>query len=150
MDISHFLVRLDNWRRVYGDKRTHWTSPTYTACKYAEAMCNRLPETEEQRLQREKEELEYREPVPPSPDYKDAELLQDVWATMPDYIEYVPVKKNIKVFVFGTPRELERVLRKSRVDGTREFLDWREKNLKAFFERVEREAEIREQFCGII
>lgn len=150
MDISHFLVRLDNWRRVYGDKRTHWTSPTYTACKYAEAMCDRLHETEEEREKREKEELEYREPVPPSPDYKDAELLQDVWAMMPDFIEYVPVKKNIKVFVFGTPRELEKRRQKAGAYTAEGFVTWRNQFIKLFFERAEREAEIREQFCDII
>lgn len=142
---SQLLSRLANWRRVYGDKLGRTVSPTYTFCRYAEAFIDRMKETEEEKRQREEDELRYREPLQPAPDYDDAELLQDVWSRMPDWIEGIPVKKNIKIFVFGTVRQLDNLVRKAGTPSS-EYLKWRNQFIRMFFERVEREEELRKEF----
>ncbi|WP_281523935.1 hypothetical protein [Turicimonas muris] len=143
---SQLLSRLANWRRVYGDKLGRTVSPTYTFCRYAEAFIDRMKETEEEKRQREEDELRYREPLQPAPDYDDAELLQEVWSRMPDWIEGTPAKKNIKIFVFGTARELEKRAYKAGASRGEDFVRWRDEFIRIFFERVEREEELRKEF----
>lgn len=143
---EHFLARLANWRRVYGDRPGKWVSPTFVFCRYAEAFIDRQKETDEEREKREAAELMYRDSPQPPPDYEDAELLQEVWAKMPDWIEGVPAKKNIKVFTFGTDRELEKRAYKAGVSRGEDFVRWRNQFIRMFFERVEREAELKKQF----
>lgn len=142
---SQLLSRLANWRRVYGDKLGRTVSPTYIFCRYAEAFIDRMKETEEEKRQREEDELRYRELHQPAPDYDDAELLQDVWSRMPDWIEGTPAKKNIKIFVFGTARELEKRAYKARASRGEDFVRWRNEFIRIFFERVEREEELRKE-----
>lgn len=143
---SQLLSRLANWRRVYGDKLGRTVSPTYTFCRYAEAFIDRMKETEEEKRQREEDELRYRELPQPAPDYDDAELLQEVWSRMPDWIEGTPAKKNIKIFVFGTARELEKRAYKTGASRGEDFVRWRDEFIRIFFERVEREEELRKEF----
>lgn len=143
---SQLLSRLTNWRRVYGDRPGKWVSPTFVFCRYAQTYFDRMKETDEEREKREAQELMYREPLQPAPDYADAELLQEVWAKMPDWIEGVPAKKNIKVFTFGTDRELEKRAFKAGVRKGEDFVRWRNQFIRMFFERVEREAELKKQF----
>lgn len=147
---SQLLSRLANWRRVYGDKLGRAVSPTYIFCRYAEAFIERLEETEEEKRQREEDELRYREPLRPAPDYDDAELLQDVWSRMPDWIEGIPIKKNIKIFVFGTARELEKRAYKAGANRGEDFVRWRNEFIRMFFERVEKEEELRKEFSRVV
>ena len=99
---THFYERLANWRRVYGDKPVRWRSPTDVACRYAQCYFERAPETEEEKYWREVTELKGRDPLLPAPDYSDAELLQRAWMSLPEKIDSLPVKRAVKVFVFGT------------------------------------------------
>ncbi|WP_282163933.1 hypothetical protein [Turicimonas muris] len=147
---SQLLSRLANWRRVYGDKSGRMISPTYVFCRYAEAFIDRMKETEEEKRQREEDELRYRELPQPAPDYDDAELLQEVWSRVPDWIEGIPVKKNIKIFVFGTARELEKRAYKAGASRGEDFVRWRDEFIRIFFERVEREEELRKEFGGVV
>lgn len=126
-----FYLRLANWRRVYGDKSARWVSPTDTFCRYAKIYFDRAKETEEEKFWREVSELRYREPKAPAPDYEDAERLQNAWKALPDMIDGMPVKRCVKVFVFGSRREYEHFCRKQRVRPSEE-LEWRIKFLKAF------------------
>lgn len=139
-----FYLRLENWRRVYGDKSSRMVSPTYIFCRYAKAYFNRAKENEEERRQREEDELLYRSPLQPAPDYGDAELLQTTWSRMPDWIEGVPAKKNIKIFVFGTARQFDNLVRKAGIPSSR-YLQWRNQFIRMFFERVEREEDLRKE-----
>ena len=131
-----FYLRLANWRRVYGDKSARWVSPTDTFCRYAKIYFERAKETEEEKFWREVSELRYREPKVPAPDYEDAERLQNAWKALPDTIDGVPVKRCVKVFVFGSRREFERLKRYAKVTAQTED-EWRTKFLKAFKDRVE-------------
>lgn len=87
-----FLERLSNWRRVYGDRQVYRRSSTFDICQYLRAYADRQPETEEEKYWREADELRYREPQQPSPDYKDADFLQTVWARMPEMIRARTIK----------------------------------------------------------
>ena len=138
-------LRLTNWRRVYADHPSRWISPTEIYCRYARANCRRSRETPEEKARREGLELLYREKPLPAPDYEDAHLLNDVWASMPDYIENIPVKKNIKAFVFGTQSQLDNIMRKCGVRYGVDFVEWRDRFVRLFFERVSHEEEIRRQ-----
>ncbi|MBS4847091.1 MAG: hypothetical protein KH037_10490 [Burkholderiales bacterium] len=142
--ISDFIARLYNWRRAYGDKSTLSVSITYVFCKYLEETTERLRETDEQRRHRENSELAYREPPLPPIDYEDADLLQDVWRAMPDFIENKPVKKFIKVFTFGTKRDYDNMRWRSRISPQDEA-NWRNKQIALFFDRVSTEQAIRKQ-----
>lgn len=145
--ISEYIDRLQNWRRAYGDKSVLSVSITYVFCKYLEETTERLKETEEERKQREDDDLAYCEaPLPPI-DYEDADLLQDVWRAMPDFIEYMPVKKFIKVLTFGTTRDYDNMRKRSRVNPVHEA-EWRDRQLKLFFDRVSTESSIRKQLKG--
>lgn len=133
---THFYERLANWRRVYGDKPTYWRSPTHTACQYARAFFTRLRETEGEKYWRELNEIKARDPIQPAPDYADAELLQQAWRAMPDVIGGSKVKRHVRIFVFGTVREYERLLRQAKVTPTGERA-WRRSFLEAFAKEVE-------------
>lgn len=134
---THFYERLVNWRRVYGDKPVRWRSPTDTACRYAQSFFNRAPETEEEKFWREAAELRTRDPLLPAPDYPDAELLQRAWISLPDKVNGTKVKRHVRVFVFGTRREYERLLRQSKVSHRQEP-EWRRTFLQAFLDAIER------------
>lgn len=134
---THFYERLANWRRVYGDKPTYWRSPTHTACQYARAFFTRLRETEEERYWRELNEIKSRDPIQPAPDYADAELLQHVWCGLPERLAGVPVKHNVKVFVFGSAREYERLMRRAKV-SPRDEAQWRHSFLQLFADEINR------------
>lgn len=139
-----FLERLTNWRRVYGDRRILRHSSTFDICQYLRAFADRLPETDEEQYWREAEELRNREPPQPAPDYRDADFLQTVWARMPEMIEYVPVKKNIKIFVFGTEYDYIALKRRARIRRDHEK-SWREFCIESFQKRVYYEQDIRKQ-----
>lgn len=139
-----FLERLSNWRRVYGDRQVYRRSSTFDICQYLRAYADRQPETDEEKYWREADELRYREPQQPSPDYKDADFLQTVWARMPEMIEYVPVKKNIKIFVFGTEYDYIALKRRARIRRDQEK-SWREFCIESFQKRVYYEQDIRKQ-----
>lgn len=126
-----FYDRLNNWRRVYGDKPTRCISPTYVFCRYAQAYFDRLPETEEERYWRELSESSNREKTMPAPDYEDAKHLNDIWCSLPDKINGLPVKKVVKLFVFGRNWEYERLCRKLRISSGEER-HWREKIFRIF------------------
>ena len=64
---------------------------------------------------------------------------------MPDWIEGVPVKKNIKIFVFGTARQFDNLVRKAGIPSS-EYLKWKNQFIRMFFERVEREEELKKEF----
>uniref|UniRef100_UPI0025964AD7 hypothetical protein n=1 Tax=uncultured Parasutterella sp. TaxID=1263098 RepID=UPI0025964AD7 len=81
------LYRLSNWRRVYGDRRRQGVSITEICCRYARANIKRRRETPEEREEREREELQYREPVLLPPDFRDANILQSVWMWLPEKID---------------------------------------------------------------
>ena len=130
---THFYERLANWRRVYGDKPTYWRSPTHTAW----AFFTRLRETEEEKYWRELNEIKARDPIQPAPDYADAELLQQAWRAMPERIDGVPVKHNIKVFVFGSARDYERLMRHAKV-SPRDEAQWRRSLLQLFADEINR------------
>ena len=132
---THFYERLANWRRVYGDKPVRWRSPTDTFCRYAKCYFERAPETEEEKFWREVTELRFREPLQPAPDYPDAELLQQAWMSLPDRVNGMPVKHNVKVFVFGSPRDYERLMRKARIAVSRER-EWRRAFLEVFEKKI--------------
>lgn len=132
---THFYERLANWRRVYGDKPVRWRSPTDTFCRYAKCYFERAPETEEEKFWREVTELKGRDPLLPTPDYSDAELLQRAWMSLPDRIDGMPVKHNVKVFVFGSPRDYERLMRKARITVSGEK-EWRRVFLEAFDKKI--------------
>lgn len=134
---THFYERLANWRRVYGDKPVRWRSPTDVACRYAQCYFERAPETEEEKFWREVTELKGRDPLLPAPDYSDAELLQRAWMSLPDRVAGTKVKRHIRVFVFGTRREYERLLRQSKV-SYRQEPEWRRTFLQAFYDAIER------------
>ena len=140
-----FYWRLANWRRVYGDRPSRWISPTDAFCRYAKTYFDRAKESEEERREREEDELLYRGPLRPAPDYGDAELLQTTWSRMPDWIEGVPAKKNIKIFVFGTARQFDNLVRKAGIPSSR-YLQWRNQFIRIFFERVQREEELKKEF----
>lgn len=141
---TSFLARLENWRRAYMDKSDRSVSITFVFCQYLKATTERLHETEEERKKREEEELRYREDPPEPIDYKDAELLNDVWRSMPDFIENRPVKKFIKIFTFGTYQEYEKMRRRAHINRSYEA-EWRSKNIKLFFTRAINEQEIRQK-----
>lgn len=141
-----FYKRLDNWRRAYGDRRTNSVSITYVFCQYLKATIDRLPETEEDRISREKKELAYKDDpaLLPAIDQKDADFINSVWQKMPDHIEYFPVKKAIKILVFGTYWDYEKFRRTKRISN-KEELHWREFFLRKFKERIETEENITRQ-----
>ena len=116
---THFYERLANWRRVYGDKPVRWRSPTDTFCRYAKCYFERAPETEEEKFWREVTELKGRDPLLPAP----------------DRIDGMPVKHNVKVFVFGSPRDYERLMRKARITVSGEK-EWRRVFLEAFDKKI--------------
>ena len=66
---------------------------------------------------------------------------------MPDFIEYMPVKKFIKVLTFGTTRDYDNMRKRSRVNPVHEA-EWRDRQLKLFFDRVSTESSIRKQLKG--
>lgn len=132
---THFYERLANWRRVYGDKPVRWRSPTDTFCRYAKCYFERAPETDEEKFWREVTELKGRDPLLPAPDYSDAELLQRTWMSLPDRIDGMPVKHNVKVFVFGSLRDYERLMRKARIAVSRER-EWRRAFLEVFEKKI--------------
>ena len=80
-------------------------------------------------------ELKGRDPLLPAPDYSDAELLQRTWMSLPDRIDGMPVKHNVKVFVFGSPRDYERLMRKARIAVSRER-EWRRAFLEVFEKKI--------------
>lgn len=127
------LYRLDNWRRVYGDRRRQGVSITEICCRYARANIKRRRETPEEREAREREELQYREPVLPPPDFRDANILQSVWMWLPDRIDGVPVKAIIKILAFGSYREYKATRRKF---GNKLWSDYVERSLKRFYEKI--------------
>ena len=147
---TNFLARLENWRRAYMDKFDRSVSITFVFCQYLKATTERLHETEEERKKREEDELRYREDPPEPIDFKDADLFNDVWRSMPDYLQYLPVKKFIKIFVFGTYREYERMRQHAHISKGAKEIHWRSKILKIFKERVELESDIRKQLTGEI
>mgnify|MGYP007002744263 CR=1 FL=1 len=86
------------------------------------------------RFWREVTELKGRDPLLPAPAaISDAELLQRAWMSLPDKIDSLPVKRAVKVFVFGTNREYEHYCRKQKVRPSGEP-EWR-KNFLAEFEK---------------
>ena len=127
------LHRLDNWRRVYGDRRRQGVSITEICCRYARANIKRKRETPEEREAREREELQYREPVLPPPDFRDANILQSVWMWLPMRIDGVPVKEIIKILAFGNYREYKVIRRRF---GEKLWNDYAERSLKRFYERI--------------
>ena len=132
---THFYERLANCRRVYCYNRGRWRSPTDVACRYAKCYFERAPETEEEKFWREVTELKCRDPLLPAPDYSDAELLQRAWMSLPEKIDSLPVKRAVKVFVFGTNREYEHYCRKQKVRPSGEA-EWRKKFLTEFEAKV--------------
>ena len=82
-------------------------------------------------------ELKTRDPLLPAPDYSDAELLQRAWMSLPERVDGTKVKRHIRVFVFGTRREYERLLRQSKV-SYRQEPEWRRSFLQAFYDAIER------------
>lgn len=127
------LYRLDNWRRVYGDRRRQGVSITEICCRYARANINRRRETPEERAVREREELQYREPVLPPPDFRDANILQSVWMWLPEKIDEVPVKSIVKLMAFGTGKQYRCYLRSLGSKRMNRFTDF---SLRVFFERI--------------
>ena len=127
------LYRLSNWRRVYGDRRRQGVSITEICCRYARANIKRRRETPEEREAREREELQYREPVLPPPDFRDANILQSVWMWLPEKINEVPVKSIVKLLAFGTWKEYRNHLRSLGAKRMDRFIDF---SLRVFFERI--------------
>lgn len=80
-------------------------------------------------------ELKTRDPLLPAPDYSDAELLQRAWMSLPEKIDSLPVKRAVKVFVFGSNREYEHYCRKQKVRPSGEA-EWRKKFLTEFEAKV--------------
>lgn len=93
--IDDIAPRLLNWRRCYGDSSSPQQSITGIFCDYLKRF------------------YDQKEPDPPRPsdlnrlpplDYKDADLLLDVWRSLPpDDIQGVPVKLLVTLFVFYKP-----------------------------------------------
>ncbi|MVX56779.1 hypothetical protein [Parasutterella muris] len=127
------LYRLSNWRRVYGDRRRQGVSITEICCRYARANIKRRRETPEEREAREREELQYRDPVLPPPDFRDANVLQSVWMWLPEKINEVPVKSIVKLLAFGTWKEYRNHLRSLGAKRMDRFIDF---SLRVFFERI--------------
>lgn len=134
-----FYLRLENWRRVYGDKSSRMVSPTYIFCRYAKAYFKRANETDEEKYWRELNEIKARDPIQPAPDYADAERLNEAWKALPDTIDGMPVKRCVKVFVFGSLREYEHFCRKQKVRPSEES-EWRIKFLKNFLREIEKKS----------
>ena len=114
---ADMLYRLSNWRRVYGDRRRQGVSSTEICCRYARANIKRKRETPEEREAREREELQYREPVLPPPDFRDANILQSI----------------VKLLAFGTWKEYRNHLRSLGAKRMDRFIDF---SLRVFFERI--------------
>ena len=126
--------RLTNWRRVYGDNAAPAVSITEIACRYARATIKRKSETPEEQSAREEEELMYRDPPNPAPNYRDANILQSVWSSMAPTIAGVSVKSIIKTITFGDGRAVKRL----RCDyGRKAFYPAVEKAINIFFLLVE-------------
>lgn len=142
-EMEVFNERLLNWRRAFGDHGGSYLSSTLVFCQYARANMKRKKETDSQRYWRELEELKQIEDVLPPVDMQDANLLNDVWSRMPERFEYVPVKKVIKIYVFGGWREFRHLKNKYGIRRDQER-DWLLRCLRYFFERVEREQSMRQ------
>ena len=141
-ELEAFNERLANWRRVYGYRPAPCKSPTLVFCEYARANIKRPRETEAQKYWREQSELATREEALPPPDVADADLLNDVWTSMPERYDGVPVKKVIKTYTFGSWRDYRRLITSYGIHKSMEK-DWLARCLKYFFEQVEREGSIR-------
>lgn len=126
--------RLTNWRRVYGDNAAPAVSITEIACRYAREMMNRKSETPEEQAAREAEELMYREAPAPEKNYRDANILQSVWSSMPPTISNVGAKEIIKTLTFGGRPQLNRLRRQY---GPTSFSRAIELSLTIFFRMVE-------------
>lgn len=137
-ELEDFLLRLNNWRRVFSDRTNSYKSPTLVFIEYAKAHMQRKRETDSQKYWREMEELKAIDDALPPPDVQDANLLNEVWSKMPDRYEQIPIKKAIKTYTFGSWREFS-ALRKSQRVRKSEERDWLLRILRYFFERVERE-----------
>lgn len=127
------LFRLNNWRRVYGDHRSQGISITEICCRYARENIRRSKETDEERREREREELENKRPIIPRPDFKDAHILQSVWISLPENESPVPVKAIIRLFTFGTRKEFKQYRRRF---GSKMLFDYFDRSLRLFFYRV--------------
>ena len=57
--------------------------------------------------------------------------------SLPERVDGTKVKRHIRVFVFGTRREYERLLRQSKV-SYRQEPEWRRSFLQAFYDAIER------------
>lgn len=142
-EMELFNERLLNWRRCFGDHGGSYLSSTLVFCQYARANMKRKKETDSQRYWRELEELRQIEDALPPVDIQDANLLNDVWSRMPERFGYVPVKKVIKTYVFGSWREFRHLKNCYGIRRDQER-EWLLRCLRYFFERVEREQSTRQ------
>ena len=137
-ELEAFLLRLNNWRRVFSDRTNSYKSPTLVFIEYAKAHMQRKRETDSQKYWREMEELKAIDDALPPPDVQDANLLNEVWSSMPDLYEQVPVKKVIKTYTFGSWREFEQLRYRLGIHRSEEKA-WVQSCIRLFFVRVRRE-----------
>ena len=137
-ELEAFLLRLNNWRRVFCDRTNSYKSPTLAFIEYAKAHMQRKRETDSQKYWREMEELKAIDDALPPPDVQDANLLNEVWSRMPDLYEQVPVKKVIKTYTFGSWREFELLRYRLGIHRSEEK-SWVQSCIRLFFARVRRE-----------
>lgn len=144
-ELEAFNERLINWRRVYGDSSSHWRSPTLIFCQYAQTTMERKRETESERYWRDVGELAAREKELPPLDYKDADLLNDVWARMPEIYCTLPIKIIVREYVFSSYANFNRLLGSFKIYGEQR-IQWIRRCLKEFKNRVDREERLRREF----